>query len=338
MKKTILVTGWLGYIWSHWIVAFEEAWYKTVIVDNLSNSSIKALDWIEKILWYKPDFFQLDLRDKNELKKVFDKYDFDWVLHFAWLKAVWESVQKPLEYFDSNIVWSLKLFELMKEFWVKNIIFSSSATVYKSLENEVRWLKEDDLTWETTNPYWTTKFLLENILRDLSSFAWFNVMNLRYFNPIWSHASWYIWEDPSWVPSNLLPYVMRVVTWQYDEVKVFWNDHNTLDWTWVRDYIDVCDLIDGHLKAYKFLEKSWGNWILKTYNLWTWSGNSVLEIIKTVENVTWKKINYKIVERRPWDLAEVFCNPEKAYKELNWKANISLEESIKNMFKFYINN
>lgn len=338
MKKTILITGWTWYIWSHGVVAFEQSWYKTVIVDNLVNSSIDSLDWIEKILWYKPDFFKVDLRNKDELREIFKKYNFDWVIHFAWLKAVWESCQKPLDYFDNNINWSLVLFELMNDFWVKNIIFSSSATVYKE-KNDWTWYTETDQTWNTSNPYWTTKFLIENILLDLSKFSNFNVVNLRYFNPIWAHNSWFIWENPNGIPNNLLPYVMKVSTWELKEVSVFGDNYNTIDWTWVRDYIDVVDLIDWHLKAYEFIISNSNNWkwFFETFNLWTGLWTSVLEIINSVEKVTGKNISYKIVNRRPGDLAKVYCNPEKAQKILNWKTKISLEESIKNMYRFYKN-
>ena len=353
-KKTILITGWTGYIGSHWVVAFEEAGYKTVIVDNLSNSSLKTLDWIEKILGYKPDFFEVDLRSTSplapliqgegdnkvnfinwekvekqfSLEEIFEKYDFDWVIHFAWLKAVWESCEKPLEYFDNNLTGSIKLFELMEKFWVKNIVFSSSATVYAP-ENSSP-LVETMTTWNTSNPYWRTKFLIENILEDLAKFSWFRVANLRYFNPIWAHPSWEIWEDPAWIPNNLLPFIMKVATEELKQLQVFWNDYNTVDGTWVRDYIDVVDLIEGHLLAYSKLS-SWFN----IYNLWVGKWISVLEMINETEKTIWKKINYKIVERRAWDLAEVYCNPEKANKELNWKAKTSLEESIKNSWKFY---
>lgn len=335
MKKTILITGWTWYIWSHGVVAFEQAWYKTVIVDNLVNSSKKTLDGIKNILGYTPDFFEVDLRNKQKLKEVFEKYDFDWVIHFAWLKAVWESCQEPMKYFDNNINWSLVLFELMKDFWVKNIIFSSSATVYKE-KNDWTWYTEIDPVWDCINPYGTTKFLIENILSDLSKFAHFNVVNLRYFNPIWAHNSWFIWENPNGIPNNLLPYVMKVATWELKEVSVFGDDYDTTDWTWVRDYIDVVDLIDWHLKAYEFLEKNKIKWFFETFNLWTGLWTSVLEIINSVSKVTQKNIAYKIVDRRPGDLAKVYCNPEKAGKILNWKAEVSLEKSIENMWRFYL--
>ncbi len=344
-KKIILITGWTGYIGSHWVIAFEKAWYKTVIVDNLSNSSLETLNWIEKILGYKPDFFEVDLRDKEKLEEIFENYSFDWVIHFAWLKAVWESCEKPLQYFDNNIIWSLKLFELMEKFGVKNIVFSSSATVYAP-ENSSP-LVETMTTWNTSNPYWRTKFLIENILEDLANFSGFRVVNLRYFNPIWAHKSWEIWENPEWIPNNLLPFIMKVATGKLKELKVFGNDYDTIDWTWVRDYIDVVDLIDGHLKAYEKIsplsafqasfpprEKE-NEWIFETYNLWVGKWISVLKMIKETEKIILKKIDYKIVERRAWDLAEVYCNPEKAFKELWWKAGISLKESLENSFKFY---
>jgi UDP-glucose 4-epimerase len=185
-------------------------------------------------------------------------------------------------------------------------------------------------TWKTTNPYWRTKYLIENILQDLAEFSLFRVMNLRYFNPIWAHSSWELWENPRWLPNNLLPFIMKVATWKLEELKVFGWDYTTIDWTWVRDYIDVIDLIEGHLKAYKNIS-SW----FQVYNLWVWKWISVLEMISETEKIIWKKINYKIVERRAWDLAEVYCNPKKALKELWWKTKISLKESLKNSWKFY---
>lgn len=335
-KRVILITWWTWYIWSHAVVSFEQAWYKCVIVDNLVNSSSNTLDWIEQILWYRPDFFELDLRDRDALEEIFKKYDFDWVIHFAWLKAVWESCNTPLEYHDNNIVWSLRLFECMEKFNVKNIIFSSSATVYEMTKRSVSLkigLNEEDITWNTTNPYWTTKFILEQILKDLASFSNFRVMNLRYFNPIWAHKSGLLWEEPNGIPNNLLPYIMKVATWELEILSVFWNDYDTIDWTWVRDYIDVLDLIDWHLKAYQKI--FWENWFFNIYNLGTGRWISVLEIIKESEKVIWKNINYKIVWRRDWDLASVFCNPSKALNELWWETKVSLKESLENSWKFY---
>ena len=254
----------------------------------------------------------------------------------------------------------------MDKYWVKNIIFSSSATVYniwgqKSLKRSEedlfkvvnwdvllkRWLKETDPTWNTTNPYWRTKYLLEEILKDLAKFSWFNVVSLRYFNPIWAHPSWLIWEDPNWIPNNLLPYIMKVYTWELDKLKIFGWDYPTKDGTWVRDYIDVIDLVKGHLKAWEYLRseevKEVGrekrnqikNWKFEVFNLWVGRGLSVLEMVKIVEEVWWKEIPYEIVGRRPWDLAEVYCDPTKANEVLWWKAETDEKESIRNMIRFY---
>ena len=219
----------------------------------------------------------------------------------------------------------------MEKYWVLNIIFSSTATVY-DIENIFPY-NEKQNTGITSNTYSTTKFIIEKILLDLSKFSWFNVMNLRYFNPIWAHESWYIWENPEWIPNNLLPFIMKVATWELSKLKIFGNDYNTKDWTWVRDYIDVNDLIEGHLIAYSklWLSEKWFN----IYNLWVWKWISVLDIINVVEKVTWKKINTEIVWRREWDLAEFYCNAEKIKKELGWYTKISLKDSIKNSWKFY---
>lgn len=373
--KTILITWWLWYIGSHAVVEFEKNWYKTVIIDNLSNTTIDSLLWIEKILGYKPDFFEIDLRQKTKdkrqknnvvnyidwklieenfsLDEVFKKYTFDSIVHFAWLKAVWESCSNVLEYHDNNIVWSIRLFELMEKYNCKNIIFSSSATVYKAIKDEHLkingWYTENDFVWDCSNPYWTTKFVLEQLLRDLAIHSNFNVMNLRYFNPIWAHKSWFIWEDPNWIPNNLLPYIMKVANWELPHLNVFWNDYPTIDWTWVRDYIDVNDLVEWHLLAYSKLDErqkkkedskaeinlKWQiSGTFETYNLWTGKWVSVLEMLKATEKVIWKEISYKIVWRRGWDLAVIYCNWEKAYKELWFKTKISLEESLKNSWNF----
>ena len=339
-KKIILITGWIWYIWSHAVVAFEQAGYKTVIVDNLDNSCLSTYRSIWEILGYKPDFYEVDLRDKEKLNEIFKKYKFDWVLHFAWLKAVGESCEKPLHYFDNNVVGSLRLFELMQEYNVKNIIFSSSATVYDwdIYENiDFSWALESDKTWNTSNPYGTTKFLLENILTDLSKFSWFNVINLRYFNPIWAHPSWLIWENPEWLPNNLLPFVMKVATWELPYLNVFWDDYETIDGSWVRDYIDVIDLIEGHLKAYELLENLDFDWFIDNFNLWVGKWVSVFEMIQATKEATWKDIPFKIAPRRNWDLASVYCNPNKAKNILDWESKTSLKDSLKNAWKFYSN-
>ncbi len=334
-KKNILITGWLWYIWSHWVVAFEEAWYNTVIVDNTTNSSIDTLLWIEKILWYKPDFFNVDLRDINNLEEVFKKYDFDWVIHFAWLKAPFESQNKAIYYFQNNIAWSLNLFELMDKYWVKNIVFSSSANTY-SISN-IPPISETD-TQSTTNPYGTTKLLLEKILEDMSKFSNFNVINLRYFNPIWASSTWYLWENPNWIPNNLFPYIFKVLNWELPELKVFWWDYDTVDWSWVRDYIDVNDLVNAHLLAFKkLISLKDNNWYVNNYNVGVWRWYSVLEVINKVEETLWKKVTYRIVERRAWDIPISFCNTKKIEKELGFIPSISMHQSILNTWNFVKN-
>ena len=328
--QTILVTWWTWYIGSHGVAALTEKWYDVIIVDNLSNSSKDVLNSIEKITWKLPKFYEIDLRNKEKLEQIFQENKIDGVIHFAWAKAVGESCEKPFFYYENNIVWSLNLFEFMDKYWVKNIIFSSSATVYKPDEEPP--FSEENLTWNTTNPYGTTKFIIENILRDLANHRWFNVINLRYFNPIWAHKSWLFWENPNWIPNNLLPFIMKVATWELEKVKVFWNNYPTKDGTWERDYIHVLDLIAGHIKALEYLEKN--NDVYEEINLWTWKATSVLDMIKYVEETTWKNISYEIVWRRDGDIAVSYCKPAKANKLLNWEAKYSVEEWIQDSWNF----
>lgn len=335
-NKALLITGWLWYIWSHAVVAFEQQWYSVIIVDNLSNTDASVLSWIEQILWYAPDFYNCDLRDKENLKAIFEKYNFDGVLHFAWLKSPTESCSHALNYFDNNLVWSIKLFECMEQYNVKHIVFSSSANIYSKQDMWDFWIDENSKIWDTTNPYWKSKFILEAILSDLAKFSGFQVMSLRYFNPIWAHNSWCLWENPKGFPNNLFPYIMKVIAGEIPEVQVFWNTYDTHDGTGVRDYIDVTDLIEGHIAWYKFMKNNISSeGMFHVFNLWTWTGTSVLEVIDISSGIIWKEIPYKIVEPRKWDLAEVYCNPKKAKDELNWKAIVGIEESIKNMWNFY---
>jgi len=334
--ETILLTGWTWYIGSHWAVRLLELWYDVIILDNLSNSDFDVIGRIKQITWKTPKFYEIDLKNKLGIEKVFNENNIELVIHFAWYKAVWESCKKPFEYYENNVIWTLNLLEIMDNYWVKNIIFSSSATVYDSFWKSP--FHENSLVWNTTNPYWTTKFIIENILRDLSNHKWFKVINLRYFNPIWAHSSWLIWENPNDIPNNLLPYVMKVAIWELQEVKVFWWDYKTKDWTWERDYIHVADLIEGHIKSMEYLEKNnSSNWLFEVFNLWTWKATSVLEVIKIVKKITWIDIKYKITSRRSWDLAICYCNPEKANKILLWKANYYLEQAIKDSWNFIKN-
>ncbi|MFA5916799.1 MAG: UDP-glucose 4-epimerase GalE [Candidatus Gracilibacteria bacterium] len=339
MKKTILITGGLGYIGSHAVVAFEQAGYKCIIVDNLSNSNIDTLSNIEKIISNKPDFFEVDLRDREKLEDIFKKYNFDGVIHFAGLKAVGESCEKPLKYYDNNVVGSIRLFECMQKYNVKNIIFSSSATVY-DFDNEIPYVETQNVG-KTTNTYAQTKYLIEQILRDLSNFIGFNAISLRYFNPIGAHPSGFIGESPNGIPNNLLPYIMKVAKGELPYLKIFGNDYNTIDGTGVRDYIDVVDLIDGHLKAYEILletgleKRQVSDGLFDIYNLGAGKGVSVLEILKIAEKVVGKKIHFEINPRRNGDLGEFYCNPGKAKNELGWETKTSLEESLENSWRFY---
>ena len=354
--QTILLTWATWYIGSHWAVALLEKWYNVIIVDNLSNSNKSSLEAIEKILQNSPllqrrgargevSFYEIDLRNKKNLEQVFTENKIDSVIHFAGAKAVWESCTLPFYYYENNVTWSLNLFELMDKYRVKNIIFSSSATVYKP--DEIAPFSENTPTWNTTNPYWTTKFIIENILRDLSNHKWFNVINLRYFNPVWAHKSGLIWEDPNDIPNNLLPYIMKVATWELKEIQVFGDDYTTKDGTGERDYIHVLDLIDWHIKALEYIDSpllfkrgARGELLKGLYeeiNLWTGKATSVLEMIKITEEITWKKLNFNIVSRRKWDIATSYCSPDKANKLLNWEAKYSIKEAIKDSYNFIKN-
>ncbi len=331
--KTLLLTWWTWYIGSHWAVKLLELWYNVIILDNLSNSQISIIDKITQITWKIPLFYKWDIGDENILNEIFSNNKIDWVLHFAWAKAVWESCEKPFYYYQNNISWSVVLFDIMNKYNVKNIIFSSSATVYNSIKSPP--FDENDLTWATTNPYWTTKFILENILRDLALHKWFNVVNLRYFNPIWAHKSWLLWENPNWIPNNLLPFVMKVAWWVLDSVWVFWDDYDTKDWTGERDYIHVLDLIEWHIASWKYIMKNSDKlWFFEVFNLWTWIPVSVLEIINTTQKITNQNINYNIKPRRAWDLASSYCNPNKALNILWWKANYWVSDAISDSWNF----
>ncbi|MBW7954475.1 UDP-glucose 4-epimerase GalE [Candidatus Gracilibacteria bacterium] len=335
MSKTLLITGGLGYIGSHAVVTFTNTGYKCVIIDNLSNTNLNVLENIKKTLnGIEVDFYKIDLLDKKGLKEVFLKYNFDGVLHFAGLKAVGESCEKPFLYYENNVIGSLNLFEIMNEFEVKNIIFSSSATVYKPKDLTDFGLNEKDEVGECSNPYGSTKFLIENILRDLVKARQFKVVNLRYFNPIGAHKDGYLGENPVGIPNNLLPYIFKVVTGELKEVGVFGSDYDTVDGTGVRDYIDVCDLIDGHLKSYKYLENI-NSPIFEVFNLGVGNGVSVMQMILEVSKIVKKEVPYKILDRRPGDLATVYCDPTKAKNILSWEAKTPLEESLKNSYNFY---
>ena len=326
----ILVTGGAGFIGSHTVVELLEKGYNVIIIDNFCNAKKSVIDRIETIAGIRPIVYNIDVRDKEELSKVFDYYSIDSVIHFAGLKAVGESSVIPLSYYDNNITSTLTLLEVMKEHNVKKIVFSSSATVYG--EDNSAPFSEDDKVGGTTNPYGTTKYFIENILKDLykSDKDW-NIAILRYFNPIGAHASGLIGEDPNGIPNNLAPYITQVASGKLEYLRVFGDDYDTKDGTGVRDYIHVCDLAHGHLCALNKLLENPG---LVIYNLGTGVGYSVLDVLHAFEKAVGKSIPYKIVERRKGDIATCYANPTKAYKEMNFKTKRSLDDMCKDQWKW----
>lgn len=336
MKYTLLITGWTWYIGSHCVIKCLELWYNVIILDNLSNSEISILDKIQHITGKNPKFYHADLTDKNGIEQVFLENKIDGVIHFASSKAVWESCEKPYHYYWNNIFWSVNLFEIMDKYHVKNIIFSSSAAVYNGWET-LPW-DENTPTGNTVNPYWTTKYIIEKILKDISIHKWFNVVSLRYFNVIWSHKSWLIWENLYWIQNNLLPSILKSVMWEWNTIKIFWNDYPTKDGTAERDYINVWDLVEGHILAWEYIvQHTVKKWFFEVFNLWTWTPTSVLTIIHLIKEVSWVDIPYTVVPRRKWDLPVFFCDPTKAHTILKWHAQHSLKGSIEDNWNFLNN-
>ncbi len=330
----ILVTGGAGYIGSHTCVELINAGHEAVIVDNLVNSSEKAVERIGKITGVIPKFYKTDLLDENGLNEIFDKEKIDAVIHFAGLKAVGESVRKPLEYYYNNITGTLKLCDVMRKHNVKNIIFSSSATVYGCPEKVP--VTEESPKGTCTNPYGWTKSMLEQILTDLHTAdkEW-NVVLLRYFNPIGAHESGLIGEDPKGIPNNLVPYVAQVAVGKLDKIRICGDDYDTPDGTGVRDYIHVVDLAKGHVKALKKFEDKGG---VSVYNLGTGKGYSVKEVVAAFSKACGKNLPYEIVERRPGDIAINYSNPEKAWKELGWKAEKNIDDMCADTWRWQSNN
>ena len=330
----ILVTGGTGYIGSHTVVELLTEGHEVTILDNLSNSDERVVDRIEAIAKVRPGFVKGDIRDKETLDKIFTDTAFDAVIHFAGLKAVGESVQKPLMYYENNIAGTLNLLKSMGENGCKNIIFSSSATVYGTPAFVP--ITEECPKGTCTNPYGWTKSMIEQIMTDLyiSDNEW-NVVLLRYFNPIGAHESGTIGENPNGIPNNLMPYVTQVAVGRLKELGVFGNDYNTHDGTGVRDYIHVVDLAIGHVKALSKLQAGSG---LSIYNLGTGQGYSVLDIVKNFEEATGVKIPYVIKERRPGDIDECYADPSKAEKELGWKAERGIREMCADSWRWQKNN
>lgn len=318
----ILVTGGAGFIGSHTCVELLEAGYEVVVVDNLYNASRKSMDRIEQITGKKPIFYEADILDREALNKIFEKEQIDSVIHFAGLKAVGESVAKPIEYYYNNIAGTLVLCDVMRNHNVKNIVFSSSATVYGDPASIP--ITEECPKGKITNPYGQTKGMLEQVLEDIhvSDPEW-NVILLRYFNPIGAHKSGLIGEDPKGIPNNLVPYVAQVAIGKLECLGVFGDDYDTPDGTGVRDYIHVVDLAKGHVAAIKKLEEKKGVLI---YNLGTGKGYSVLDVVHAFEKACGKKIPYAVKPRRPGDIATCYADPAKAKAELGWEAENGIEE------------
>lgn len=330
---SILVTGGAGYIGSHTVVELIKLGKEVVIVDNLSNSSILVLDRIEEITGKRPTFYELDVADKAALRSVFEKESIEAAIHFAGYKAVGESVEKPIMYYENNIMSTLALVEVMAEFGVKKIVFSSSATVY-GLNNPSPLV--ENMPTSATNPYGYTKVMLEQILRDLevSDKEW-SVALLRYFNPIGAHESGLIGEDPAGIPNNLMPFIAQVAVGKRAELSVFGNDYDTVDGTGVRDYIHVVDLALGHIKALEKISDTTG---VYTYNLGSGQGTSVLELVQAFEKVNGVKVPYKIVDRRPGDVATCYANADKALAELNWKTEKTIEDMCRDTWNWQSKN
>jgi len=335
MKKnlTILVTGGTGYIGSHTVLQLLDAGYNVVIVDNLSNSKLESLRRMEKLAGQEIKFNKVDLLDYDKLDEVFENESIDAVIHFAGLKAVGESVEIPLLYYKNNITGTINLCEIMQKHNVKNLVFSSSATVYGDPHKVPI---TEDFPLNATNPYGRTKLMIEDILRDIyvSDNSW-DIAILRYFNPVGAHKSGEIGEDPNGIPNNLMPYIAQVAVGKLKELTIFGDDYPTKDGTGVRDYIHVIDLANGHLKA---LEKLMQNPGCVTYNLGTGNGYSVLEMARAFESASGKAVPYKIAGRRAGDIAECYADPKLAEKELNWKAERDIDEMCEDIWRWQSKN
>ena len=331
----ILVTGGLGYIGSHTCVELLEAGYEVVVLDNLSNSKEEVKDKIKEITGKEVKFYFGDMIDEKLVDDIFTKENIEAVIDFAGYKAVGESVQKPIEYYTNNIATVLVLLKIMKKHNVKSLVFSSSATVYGNPKQVP--IKETDEIGGTTNPYGTSKLFVEQILKDLyiSDNSW-NIAILRYFNPIGAHKSGLIGEDPNGIPANLMPYIVKVASKELECLSVFGNDYDTKDGTGVRDYIHIVDLAQGHIKALEKLKKEQKG--LYIYNLGTGIGYSVLDLVNTFEKVNHVKVNYKITDRRPGDIAECYADVSKAKKELGWEVKLGIEDMCKDAYNFILKN
>lgn len=325
----ILVTGGLGYIGSHSVVELIESGHEVVIIDNLCNSKIEVLDIIEKLTGVRPQFYQFNLLTIEDLRKVFREHTFDGVIHFAGLKAVAESIAKPLEYYENNITGTLNLLKCMKENNLYNLVFSSSACVYGAPdENPIDESADNN---RATNPYGRTKFFIEEILKDMYiSDNNFRITVLRYFNPVGAHKSGLLGEDPNGIPNNLMPIMLKVAEGKSEVLKIFGNDYDTKDGTCVRDFIHVVDLAKGHVKA---IERVIDNGI-HFFNLGTGRGTSVMELVTSFNKVNGNLVKYQFAERRPGDVGEYYGSPKKANRELGWEATHTIDDMCKDSWKF----
>lgn len=330
----ILLAGGAGFIGSHTIIELDKAGHEVVVVDNLINSKEEALNRVAKIIGKTVPFHKVDVRDREALTEVFEQYEFDAVIHFAGLKAVGESVAKPLEYYENNMAGTFVLMDVMRTHGCKNIIFSSSATVYG--DPAIIPITEECPKGHCTNPYGQTKSMLEEVMMDVQKAdpEW-NVVLLRYFNPIGAHKSGLIGENPNGIPNNLMPYITQTAIGMRKELGVFGNDYDTPDGTGVRDYIHVVDLAAGHVCALKAIDRKCG---LAIYNLGTGHGYSVLDVVKAFEKANDLKVPYSIKPRRAGDIATCYCNPAKAKAELGWEAQFGIEDMCRDSWNFQKNN
>lgn len=328
-KGKILVTGGTGYIGSHTTVELIEAGYEVEILDNLCNSKVEVLDRIEKIAGVRPKFYDVDLRDAEKLAGVFEDGEFDTVMHFAGLKAVGESVEQPLRYYENNVGGTINLLECMQEYGCKKIVFSSSATVY-GVQDTPKYVETMSTGGTISSPYGKTKYMIEEILKDVTvADPTFAVTILRYFNPIGAHKSGLLGEDPNDRPNNLMPIIMKVAKGEIEELTIFGDDYPTPDGSCVRDYIHVVDLAEGHLAAMEQMGPG-----VQIYNLGSGAGTSVFEMVKAFEKASGAKLPCRVVERRAGDLAEFYADPKLAKEKLGWEVKLTVDDAMKDTLRF----